>query len=151
MYYRLVSYVANLSKNERFGVLLMKKICAVLLALAFVFATASVALAAASPVAPTIEHVETTTKAPTTVAPTTQAKPDDKPTTAAPTTQPGDVDETTTAKVDDATTKPVESDTNPSSPDTGVAQTLGKASAAAAVVLVLSAAGVYTSKKKVTE
>ena len=127
----------------------MKKICAVLLALAFVFATASVALAAVSPVAPTIEHVETTTKAPTTVAPTTQAKPDDKPTTAAPTTQPGDVDETT--KVADTTTKPVESDTNPSSPDTGVAQTLGKASAAAAVVLVLSAAGVYTSKKKVTE
>ncbi len=150
MYYRLVSYVANLSKNERFGVLLMKKICAVLLALAFVFATASVALAAASPVAPTIEHVETTTKAPTTVAPTTQAKPDDKPTTVAPTTQKGEVDETTT-KVADTTTKPVESDTNPSSPDTGVAQTLGKASAAAAVVLVLSAAGVYTSKKKVTE
>ena len=128
----------------------MKKIFTVLLALAFVFATASVALAAVSPVAPTIEHVETTTKAPTTVAPTTQAKPDDKPTTAAPTTQPGDVDETTT-KVADTTTKPVESDTNPSSPDTGVAQTLGKASAAAAVVLVLSAAGVYTSKKKVTE
>ena len=150
MYYRLVSYVANLSKNERFGVLLMKKICAVLLALAFVFATASVALAAASPVAPTIEHIETTTKAPTTVAPTTQAKPDDKPTTVAPTTtQKVDVDETTTKTAD--TTKPVESDTNPSSPDTGVAQTLGKASAAAAVVLVLSAAGVYTSKKKVTE
>ena len=150
MYYRLVSYVANLSENERFGVLLMKKICAVLLALAFVFATASVALAAASPVAPTIEHIETTTKAPTTVAPTTQAKPDDKPTTVAPTTtQKVDVDETTTKTAD--TTKPVESDTNPSSPDTGVAQTLGKASAAAAVVLVLSAAGVYTSKKKVTE
>lgn len=127
----------------------MKKICAVLLALAFVFATASVALAAVSPVAPTIEHVETTTKAPTTVAPTTQAKPDDKPTTVAPTTQKGEVDETTTKVAD--TTKPVESDTNPSSPDTGVAQTLGKASAAAAVVLVLSAAGVYTSKKKVTE
>lgn len=126
----------------------MKKICAVLLALAFVFATASVALAAVSPVAPTIEHVETTTKAPTTVAPTTQAKPVDKPTTA-PTTQKGDVDETTTKVIE--TTKPVESDTNPSSPDTGVAQTLGKASAAAAVVLVLSAAGVYTSKKKVTE
>ncbi|MBR2956872.1 MAG: NPXTG-anchored protein [Clostridia bacterium] len=127
----------------------MKKICAVLLALAFVFATASVALAAVSPVAPTIEHIETTTKAPTTVAPTTQVKPTDKPTTA-PTTQKVDVDETTT-KVADTTTKPVESDTNPSSPDTGVAQTLGKASAAAAVVLVLSAAGVYTSKKKVTE
>ena len=111
----------------------MKKICVVLLALAFVFATASVALAASSPVAPTIEHIETTTKAPTTVAPTTQAKPTDKPTVA------------------DTTTKPGESDTNPSSPDTGVAQTLGKASAAAAVVLVLSAAGVYTSKKKVTE
>lgn len=128
----------------------MKKICVVLLALAFIFATASVALAAVSPVAPTIEHIETTTKAPTTVAPTTQAKPDDKPTTVAPTTQKGEVDETTT-KVADTTTKPVESDTNPSSPDTGVAQTLGKASAAAAVVLVLSAAGVYTSKKKVTE
>ena len=128
----------------------MKKICAVLLALAFVFATASVALAAVSPVAPTIEHIETTTKAPTTVAPTTQAKPIDKPTTVAPTTtQKADVDETTTKVAD--TTKPVESDTNPSSPDTGVAQTLGKASAAAAVVLVLSAAGVYTSKKKVTE
>lgn len=127
----------------------MKKICAVLLALAFVFATASVALAASSPVAPTIEHIETTTKAPTTVAPTTQA-PIDKPTTAPTTTQKADVDETTT-KVADTTTKPVESDTNPSSPDTGVAQTLGKASAAAAVVLVLSAAGVYTSKKKVTE
>ena len=127
----------------------MKKICAVLLALAFVFATASVALAAVSPVAPTIEHIETTTKAPTTVAPTTQAKPIDKPTTAPTTTQKADVDETTTKVAD--TTKPVESDTNPSSPDTGVAQTLGKASAAAAVVLVLSAAGVYTSKKKVTE
>lgn len=126
----------------------MKKLCVVLLALAFVFATASVSLAAVSPIAPTIEHVETTTKAPTTVAPTTQA-PVDKPTTA-PTTQKVDVDETTT-KVADTTTKPVESDTNPSSPDTGVAQTLGKASAAAAVVLVLSAAGVYTSKKKVTE
>lgn len=129
----------------------MKKICVVLLALAFVFATASVALAAVSPVAPTIEHIETTTKAPTTVAPTTtQQAPVDKPTTAAPTTtQKVDVDETTTKVAD--TTKPVESDTNPSSPDTGVAQTLGKASAAAAVVLVLSAAGVYTSKKKVTE
>ena len=127
----------------------MKKICAVLLALAFVFATASVALAAVSPVAPTIEHIETTTKAPTTVAPTTQAKPIDKPTTAPTTTQKADVDETTTKVIE--TTKPVESDTNPSSPDTGVAQTLGKASAAAAVVLVLSAAGVYTSKKKVTE
>lgn len=129
----------------------MKKICAVLLALAFVFATASVALAAVSPVAPTIEHIETTTKAPTTAAPTTtQQSPVDKPTTAAPTTtQKVDVDETTTKVAD--TTKPVESDTNPSSPDTGVAQTLGKASAAAAVVLVLSAAGVYTSKKKVTE
>ena len=144
-----MSYFA---KYERFGVLLMKKICVVLLALAFVFATASVALAAVSPVAPTIEHIETTTKAPTTVAPTTtQQAPADKTTTAAPTTtQKGEVDETTT-KVADTTTKPVESDTNPSSPDTGVAQTLGKASAAAAVVLVLSAAGVYTSKKKVTE
>lgn len=130
----------------------MKKVCAALLALAFVFATASVSLAASSPVAPTIEHIETTTKAPTTAAPTTtQQAPVDKPTTAAPTTTQADIDETTT-KLDETTSaKPVESDTNPSSPDTGVAQTLGKASAAAAVVLVLSAAGVYTSKKKVTE
>lgn len=128
----------------------MKKICAVLLALAFVFATASVALAAVSPVAPTIEHIETTTVAPTTQAPTTTQASVDKTTQAPTTTQKVDVDETTT-KVADTTTKPVESDTNPSSPDTGVAQTLGKASAAAAVVLVLSAAGVYTSKKKVTE
>lgn len=134
----------------------MKKLCAVILVVAFAFAMSSVSLAAVSPVAPTIEYPSFPADG-TTVPPTTEAAdPTTRPSTpVTPPTTDGDVDETTTKTPPTdkpTTTKPVASDTNPSSPDTGsVSQTLGKASAAAVAVLCLAAAGVYTSKKKVTE
>ncbi len=121
----------------------MKKFYAAILALVFVLATSTVAMAASSPVAPTLEPYETTTQAPTT-APTT--KPTTRPST--PTTAP-DVDRTTAAPTVPPTAAP---DKNPSSPDTGsLTQSAGKMAAAAGTILALAAAGVYTSKKKVTE
>lgn len=127
----------------------MKKVISAIIACVFLMAVASsvavTSFAAISPIAPTID--ETTTKTPPTEKPTEKPseEPSEKP--SEPTSKP-DVDETTTTDVDESTTKkPVTSDTNPSSPDTG--SHVGKtASAAAVVALALGGAVVYTSKKK---
>ncbi len=125
----------------------MKRVISAIIACVFVFAMATTAFAASSPIAPTIN--ETTTQKP--VDETTTQKPVDETTTQKPvdeTTTKPDVDDETTTAVDETTTqKPVESDTNPSSPDTGAY--VGKTvSAAAFVALALGGAVVYTSKKK---
>ena len=129
----------------------MKKVISAIIACVFVLAMSTVAFAAVSPIAPTID--ETTTLTPPTSEPTTvdsSEKPSEETPTARPTepTTKPDVDEETTTAIDETTTqKPVESDTNPSSPDTGAY--VGKTvSAAAFVALALGGAVVYTSKKK---
>lgn len=128
----------------------MKKVISAIIACVFILAMSTVAFAADSPIAPTID--ETTTVAPPTTTETTTAEPTEEP-TAEPTEKPSetttkpDVDETTTVVDETTTQKPVESDTNPSSPDTGAY--VGKTvSAAAFVALALGGAVVYTSKKK---
>ena len=130
----------------------MKRVISAIIACVFVFAMATTAFAEISPIAPTIDETTTVTP-PTTV--TTTADSSEKPSEESPVTKPTepttkpDVDEeTTTAVIDETTTKkPVESDTNPSSPDTGAY--VGKTvSAAAFVALALGGAVIYTSKKK---
>lgn len=125
----------------------MKRVISAIIACVFVFAMATTAFAASSPIAPTIDETTTvtppTTETTTVIDETTTQKPVDETTTTKP-----DVDDETTTAVDETTTqKPVESDTNPSSPDTGAY--VGKTvSAAAFVALALGGAVVYTSKKK---
>ncbi len=124
----------------------MKRVISAIIACVFVFAMATTAFAASSPIAPTIDETTTvtppTTETTTVIDETTTQKPVDETTTKP------DVDDETTTAVDETTTqKPVESDTNPSSPDTGAY--VGKTvSAAAFVALALGGAVVYTSKKK---
>ncbi len=154
MYFRRVIPFAEFN-HERFGVKTMKKLYAVLLALVLMFAMATVAMAYESPVAPTYDGYHG--GATTTARPTPTTKPFVRPTAYpnSPGTPGGNVDDAdrnTTGSGGShggATAKP---DTNPSSPQTGsFTESAGKVAVATGTVLLLAAAVVYTSKKKVTE
>lgn len=137
----------------------MKRVLTFVCVLVFICSMALSASALMSPIAPTIETTRPTTAFHTTTQPvaTTQRTTqdvggDDRTTTRGDDRTTSRIDDKTTTDHDVTTAGPIQSDTNPSSPSTGMGNTVSRAVAAAVLaVSALSAAGVYVSKKKIAE
>lgn len=142
---------------ERFGARKMKRILTFVCVLVFVCSMAISASALVSPIAPTIETTRPTTAFHTTTQPvaptqrtTVDVGGDDRTTTRLTDDTTRRTDDTTRHEV--TTAGPIQSDTNPSSPSTGMGNTVSRTVAAAVLtVSLLSVAGVYVSKKKIAE